>query len=270
MTPHPWCRLLLTSILGLLLAQGRVASAQNADPADKQQIIETIRFEGVKGLNEEELRANLGLKVKGAYDEDALKSDKRIIERSLQDQGYPFAKIQKVSGKLGPAGHLILAFVIDSGDLYHIAEVKLTGNEAFKSRELAPKTHVTAGKIYSGSDIDADIKMIYAFYGDRGYADATLEVQMRALGKGSARITYDITEGKKSLLQAIQISGNAKVKEEDIRKEFKLASGDVFNTVLIEQGRQALLKTGLFETVEVSTLEAKPGYKNLEVTVVEK
>ena len=131
-------------------------------------------------------------------------------------------------------------------------------------------TNATAGKIYSGSDIKADEKMITHFYGARGYADATVETQLLEVRRGLMRTTYDITERKKSLFQAIQISGNAKVKEEDIRKEFKLASGDVFNTALIEQGRQALLKTGLFETVEVSTLEAKPGYKNLEVTVVEK
>ncbi len=254
----------------MLLAQGRVASAQNPDSVDKQQIIEAIRFEGVKGLDEEELRSKMGLKAKVAYDEDALKSDKLVIERSLQDQGYPFVRVQKVSGKLGPAGHLILTFVIDSGDLYHIAEVKLIGNEAFKSREIAPATHATAGKIYSGSDIKADEKMITHFYGARGYADATVETQLLEVRRGSMRTTYDITERKKSLFQAIQISGNAKVKEEDIRKEFKLASGDVFNTVLIEQCRQALMQTGLFESVEISTPDAKPGFKNLVVTVVEK
>ena len=270
MTSHPWCRLLLTPILGMLLAQSRVASAQNADPVEKQQIIEAIRFEGLKGLSEEALRSKLGLKAKGAYDEATFKSYKRIIELSLQDQGYTYVRIQEVRGKLGEAGHLILTFVIDSGPLYHIAEVKLTGNQAFNASEIAPTTHTAAGKIYSISDIYADEKMIFEFYGARGYADATLSIQMLVLAKGSARITYEIAEGKKSLLQAIQISGNAKVKEEDIRKEFKLAAGDVFNTVLIEQGRQALLKTGLFETVEVSTPEAKPGFKNLEVTVVEK
>ena len=206
MTPHPWCRLLLTPILGMLLAQGRVASAQNPDSVDKQQIIEAIRFEGVKGLDEEELRSKMGLKAKGAYDEDALKSDKRIIERSLQDQGYTYVRIQEVRGKLGPAGHLILTFVINAGGLYHIAEVKLTGNQAFKSREIVPKTQTTAGKLYSGSDLTADEKMINNFYGAHGYADAIVEIHLLEVGRGLVRINYIIDEGKKSLLQAIQIS----------------------------------------------------------------
>ena len=254
----------------MLFTQSLAAWAQKPDGVDKKQVIEAIRFEGVKDLNVEALRSKLGLKEKGVYDEDTLNADVTIIERSLQDQGYPNAKMQKVDGKLGEAGRLILTFVIDSGELYHIGEVKLTGNQVFNSKELAPKTHATVGKIYSASDLDADIKMIYQFYSARGYADAALYVQMQGIGKGSFRITYEIDEGKKSLLQDIQISGNAKVKEEVIRKEFKLASGEVFNLVRIEQGRQALLKSGLFETVEVSTPEAKPGFKNLEVTVVEK
>ena len=270
MTPHPWCRLLLTPILGMLLAQGMVARAQTPDATDKQQIIESIRFEGVKGLNEEAMRSKLGLKEKGPYDEDTLNSDVTIIENSLRDQGYPYVRIQNARGRLVKEGRLILTFVVECGDLCHISEVKLTGNKIFASREIAPTTHVTVGKIYSVSEIKADEKMITGFYGARGYADATVETSLFEVIRDSLRIQYHISEGKKFLLQAIQISGNTKVKEEDIRNEFKLASGDVFNTVLIEQGRQALLKAGLFETVEVSTPDAKPGFKSLEITVVEK
>lgn len=56
-----------------------------------------------------------------------------------------------------------------------------------------------------------------------------------------------------------------------IRKEFKLAAGDVYNTVLIEQGRQALLKTGLFERVETDSIPTdKEGFRELRITVVKK
>lgn len=80
MTPYPWCRLFLTSILGMLLAQSMVAWAQNPDSVDKPRIIEAIRFEGVKDLNEEELRSKLELKEKGIYDEEIQISDESIIK----------------------------------------------------------------------------------------------------------------------------------------------------------------------------------------------
>ena len=254
----------------MLLAQGRVASAQNVAPADKQQIIETIRFEGVKGLNEEELRANLGLKVKGIYDEEVQYADEILIKRSLWEQGYVYADIHEVRTELGSAGRIIVVFVIKAGESYRVSEVKLTGNEAFKFTEIAPTTQATAGKLYSRSSIQADEEMIFYFYGSRGFVDATVYTHLLEVGRGSIKVTYEITEGQKYLLQAIQISGNVKVKEEAIRKRFKLDSGDAINYFLVDQGRQELLKTGRFESVQVSTPEAKPGYKNIEVIVVEK
>ena len=270
MTSHPWCRLLLTLILGMLLAQGRVASAQNADPADKQQIIEAIRFEGVKGLNEDALRAKLGLEEKGSYDEEVQYADETLIKRSLWEQGYVYADIPQVRTDRGTDGRIIVVFVIEAGNIYRVSEVKLTGNEAFKSKEIAPTTQATAGKLYSHSSIKADEEMITSFYGARGYLEMFVHTSVREVGGDSVRIEYVITERKKSLLQAIQISGNVKVKAEAIRKRFKLAPGDAINYFLVEQGRQELLKTGRFESVQVSTPEARPGYKNLEVTVVEK
>lgn len=271
MTPLSWCPRLVAPFLGMIFMPSLTAWAESPDGVDKKQVIEAIRFEGVKDLDAEAMRSKLGLKEKGIYDEDTLNADVTIIENSLRDQGYPYVRIQKVRGKLGEDGRLILTFVMEYGDLCHIAEVKLAGNKAFTSREIAPKTHTTVGKIYSHSDLNADEKMIIGFYGARGYADATVEISLMEVARNSLRIQYEITEGKEYQFQAIHISGNAHVKEEVIRKEFKIAPGDIFNTALIERGRQALLRTGLFETVDVSsTKAAKPGFKNLEVTVVEK
>lgn len=264
-------RRLVTAFLGMLLAQSMVASAQNPDPEDKQQIIEAIRFEGGKDLNEEELRSKLRLKEKGIYNEEIQLSDETIIKRSLWDQGYVYADIHKVRTEPGDGDRLIVVFVIDAGDIYRVSEVKLTGIQAFNAQEVAPTTNVTAGKLYSHSSILADEKMIRDFYGARGYPDMLVHTSVREAGRDSVRIDYMITEGEKFLLQAIQVSGNVRIKEEAIRKRFKLASGDVLNMSLIEQGREALRRTGVFESVDVIIRHsAKPGFRELVVTVVEK
>ncbi len=239
--------------------------------AGDEKVIESIGFEGVKGLNAEEMRSKLGLKEGGIYDEDTLNSDAEIVEKSLRDQGYTYVKLKDVRGDLAKDDRMKLVFVIDSGDLYRVNELELTGNETFTSKQIAPTTRAVVGQLYSGSALEQDRRMITRFYGARGYADAAVETSIREIGKGSLRVQYEIDEGKKSLLREVRISGNGSVKEEDIRKEFKLAPGDVFNTVLIEEGRQALLRTGLFEAVEVEGIPAaKPGFKDLQITVEEK
>ena len=255
----------------MLLAQGVAAWAQNPDSVDKQQVIEAIRFEGVKDLNEKALRSKLELKEKGIYDEEIQFSDENIIKRSLWDQGYVYADIHKVRTEPAGAGRLIVVFVIEAGDIYRVSEVKLTGIQAFNAKEIAPATNVAVGEIYSHSSILADEKMISDFYGARGYLDMSVHTSVREGGRDSVRIDYMITEGEKFLLQAIQVSGNVRIKEEAIRKRFNLASGDVLNMALIEQGREALRRTGVFESVDVIIRHsAKPGFRGLEIFVVEK
>ncbi|WP_395740178.1 FtsQ-type POTRA domain-containing protein [Prosthecobacter sp.] len=273
MIANLWHRLLVTLFLGLLIALSPATQAQKPDPNQEisNKVIAAIRFEGFKNLDAEEMRSKLELKEGGLFDEDTLKSNVLIIEKSLRERGYMYVQVKEVRAEPVKDDRLKLVFVIDSGDLYRVNELKLTGNDTFTSNQIAPTTHVVVGKLYSGSALEQDREMITSFYGARGYADASVEISSMEMGKGSLRMEYHIDEGKKSLLQEVRISGNSNVKAEEIRKEFRLAPGDVFNTVLIEKGRQALLRTGLFKTVEVSGVPAaKPGFKDLEITVKEK
>jgi outer membrane protein insertion porin family len=264
-------RRISTFIIGMLLAQGVGAWSQSPEPADTKKIIESIRFEGIKNLDAGKMRSKLVLKEKAVFDASLVDADAETIERSLRDQGYVYARIDKVRGDVIKPDRIVLIFAINSGEVYYVSEIKVIGNHAFSAKQITPSTHVVVGQLFCGSAIKEEEKMIQDFYGERGYADVRLEISIWEVAKDKVRLQYDIKEGVKSRLQGVKISGNTKVKEDVIRKEFKLAPGDVFNTVLIEQGRQALLKTGLFESVGAEgTAVVKQGFKDLTITVVEK
>jgi outer membrane protein insertion porin family len=59
--------------------------------------------------------------------------------------------------------------------------------------------------------------------------------------------------------------------DEVIRREFRLAEGDAFNTALLRRSRQRIQDLGFFETVELRTLPgSSPDRTRLEVEVAEK
>ena len=61
-------------------------------------------------------------------------------------------------------------------------------------------------------------------------------------------VTYQINEGQRVYVERIDISGNLRTLDEVIRREFRLAEGDAFNTALLRRSQQRLRNLGFFET----------------------
>ena len=64
-------------------------------------------------------------------------------------------------------------------------------------------------------------------------------------------LTYVINEGPRVYVERIDIVGNVRTLDEVIRREFRLAEGDAFNTALLRRSRQRIQDLGFFETVEL-------------------
>lgn len=244
-----------------------------------RNIINAIHFEGLTALKEKQVRAKMKLKVRqfyhlwgqaGKLDNEVLQSDIRAIERTVQDQGYVYAKVVQVRREPVKGDRVNLIFVIDEGRRYAVAGVALEGNTVFTKEELAPALRIASGKAYSASHIADDEKMIADYYGSRGYADAHVETSVIQAGKDTVNVVYRVSEGEKSVVRMINIAGNEKTKDKVIRREVKVAPGDDFNTVRVEKTRNTLRQMGYFSQVDVRPAPTgTPGYKDLQIDVKE-
>ena len=83
-------------------------------------------------------------------------------------------------------------------------------------------------------------------------------------------VTFDIQEGPRVYVERINISGNTRTLDKVIRREFRLAEGDAFNTAKVRRSQERLRNLGFFEKVDVSAAPGSaPDKTNLEVQVVE-
>lgn len=242
-------------------------------------IINDIRFEGNSAVSSRKLRTKLKSREHhfwnlwgkaGKLNSQNLQEDIKIIEQAIQDEGYVYAKVTEVRREPISNKKIDLVFVIYEGGKYNVSAVSVTGNSIFTQEALMPGIQTEANFPYVGSYVRADEKMIKDYYGSRGYADARVDTSILETGPGLVSVVYSITEGTKSYINKVNISGNSVTEDQVIRRELPFAPGEELNTVKIEAGKKRLENMNYFSSVDVrNTPSVNEGYKDIDVNVAE-
>jgi outer membrane protein insertion porin family len=248
-------------------------------------LIGDIRFEGNNAISSRTLKGKIKSKEKtfyrlwgkvGKLDNQTVIDDVKIIEQAFQDEGYVYAKVGYRREPIDEKSTSLI-FEINEGGKFDVASVDLQGITVFTKDELTPAIRTESGFAYSGTDVRGDEKMILDYYGSRGYADARVDTQLTDAGPGKLNVVYAVTEGTKSFIRKVNISGNMKTKDEVIRRELPFAPGDPLNTVQLETAQTTLENMNYFEGKgEANPLTIRPvatevdGFKDVEVNVAEK
>jgi outer membrane protein insertion porin family len=242
-------------------------------------IINDIRFEGNTALSARKLRSKLKSREHhfwnlwgkaGKLNSQDMQEDIKIIEQAFQDEGYVYVKVIEVRREPVSAKKMDLVFVINEGGKYDVAGVSISGNTVFTQEALNQGIKTEPNFPYVGSFVRADEKMIQDYYGSRGYADARVETSILDAGPGLVTVAYNITEGTKSYISKVNISGNSVTEDEVIRREMPFAPGEELNTVKIAAGKSRLENLNYFSAVDVrNTPSVVEGYKDVDINVVE-
>ncbi|MCB1277189.1 outer membrane protein assembly factor BamA [Prosthecobacter sp.] len=242
-------------------------------------IIHDIRFEGNTAIKSRVLRGKIKSKEhhvwnlwgkKGKLNNQDLQEDIKNLEQAFQDQGYVYAKVTEIRREPVSAKQMDLVYVINEGAKYDVSGVNLSGNTIFTQDALMAGIKTEPGFPYVGSFVKADEKMIQDYYGSRGYADARVETSILEAGPGQVTVAYHITEGTKSYISKVNISGNSVTKDEVIRRELPFAPGEELNTVKIAAGKSRLENLNYFSMVDIrNTPSIAEGYKDVDINVAE-
>src|SRR5690606_32161115 len=84
-------------------------------------------------------------------------------------------------------------------------------------------------------------------------------------------VTFEIGEGPRVYVDRIEIEGNVRTLDRVLRREFRIAEGDAFNTEKLRQTRQRLINLGYFEKVDITNLPTdQPDRTTINVSVEER
>ena len=192
------------------------------------------------------------------YDPDRLTFDRELLRRFYLANGYVDFRVISAGAELTPdRSDFIITFSLEEGERYRVAALDIRSElRDLAPEDLRPIVEIEAGDWYDADQVEEAVLALTEVVGSRGYAfvDVRPEVEPDREAR-TVDVTFEVGEGPRVYVERIDIVGNVRTIDEVIRREFRLAEGDAFNTALIRRSRQRIMNLGFFNRVDIETSE---------------
>ncbi|MBP6821198.1 MAG: translocation/assembly module TamB domain-containing protein [Acidobacteria bacterium] len=235
--------------------------------------LKEIRIEGTKLISWQDLRGDLqsqieskvggipflknipyiGGTVRGLTSNSRLSSDEEYIRRYLVDVGYRNAHVKSRLAVRPDSDDLIVIYDVEEGQQSDIADVVLRGNSTITASELRQAVPVQKDEAFSLTRARLGAQAIKRLYAERGFLEATAEMQIVELDEDSVQLVYQISEGSRAIISRIDIKGTTKTGHGWIRRYLDFKPGEVLTPTKIAQTQRDLYATNAFREVAIRT-----------------
>jgi outer membrane protein insertion porin family len=193
------------------------------------------------------------------YDPDRLDYDREVLRQFYLAEGYADFRVISAVAELTPdQKDFFLTMVVEEGEIYTFGELKVESDiEELDSASFERMLLMRKGDIYNAKTIEDTIDYMTQAAGSRGFA--FLDVRPRISRDKEARelnITFHVLESPRTYVERITLNGNVRTLDKVIRREFRLAEGDAFNTLRVDRSENRLNQLGFFRAV---TIEREQG-----------
>ena len=229
--------------------------------------VKEVRFIGNANLSTDELHKVMQtreggllsfLSDAGTYRDEALQRDLQALQALYLDRGYVTIKVGTPSVALSPDRRWIYVTIpVEEGEQYTIGKIAFDGQLLDQQARLRGLLRTKSGRIFSRSDVAADLFAIGDVYKDLGHAYANVTPLTNTdPEKRIVDLTFEVQPGKVVSFERIEIVGNEKTRDKVIRRELRVYEGERFSGTGMRNSRQRVNALGFFESAEITT---KPG-----------
>lgn len=245
-------------------------------------LIKDIRFEGNAKIAAKKLKKVMETNEKGifswltgsgTYKEEVLNNDVNMISDLYFNSGYVNVKVGEPTVNVLPdKSGLEVVIGITEGEQFKTGTLGFKGDLLEDEAALMKLLKLESGTVFSRADLRGDVFTLTDRYADKGYAFANVTPLSKVNGEAKTiDITFDMEKGEKVFIDRINIAGNVKTRDKVIRREMKLAEGDLYSATALRRSKQSLMNLGFFEEANVATAKGRADNKlNLNVDVKEK
>lgn len=194
------------------------------------------------------------------YDPDRLAYDQQKLRQFYLTEGYADFRVISAVAELTPDRRdFIVTYVVEEGERYHFGSVDLTSQlRDVKPEDFRKIIRITPGDWYNAKLVEDTIDELTSAIGLLGYAFADVRPEFdRDKDKKVMNITFHINETPRVYVESVTINGNTRTQDKVIRREFRLAEGDAFNSVKVKRSRDRIQSLGFFQ--EKLEVQQKPG-----------
>ena len=217
--------------------------------------ITEINLDGNKAIQSEQLLDALtdnGLSEGQIFRQSILEGMAQELQRQYVSQGRYGAVVTTDVEEL-PRNRVAINIDIDEGSVAKIRHINIIGNKSFSEKELREDfelnetgfwSWLTSNDKYSREKLTGDIETLETWYLDRGYLAFEIKNTQVSVSpnKESVYITINIDEGETYEISEIELSGELKLPESEIRSMILMAKGMRFSQALMTTSSELITR----------------------------
>ncbi|MDQ3078073.1 MAG: outer membrane protein assembly factor BamA [Pseudomonadota bacterium] len=176
-------------------------------PTASSGTIRSIAVSGAERLEPETIRSYANLAPGQSYTAETLDTALKALYATEL-----FADVQFLGADTG-------AIVIQVRENPVINRIVLEGNKRIKDDKIQPEIRLAPRQIFTRSKVRADVDRIIELYKRQGRFAATVEPKIVQLDQNRVDLVFEISEGDKSKVRAINLIGNDQFSDNRLQKE---------------------------------------------------
>jgi outer membrane protein insertion porin family len=226
--------------------------------------IQRINFIGNQIFSDRKLRGVVATKEtrfyrfltsNDTYDPDRITFDRELLRRFYLSEGYADFRVVSVNADLSPDREgFYVTIAMEEGQRFRIGEVSVDSTvRDLNSEQLAGVVEIQPGDIYNADKIEVAVEDLSFSVGQLGYAFVDIRPRVNIdREKQSIDVTFEMNEGPRVYIERVNITGNIRTLDKVIRRQFRLAEGDAFDTAKLRASRRNVRALGFFRDVQIS------------------
>ncbi|MDW7711941.1 MAG: outer membrane protein assembly factor BamA, partial [Deferrisomatales bacterium] len=204
----------------------------------------------------------------GTFTDTDLERDREVIRSHYLNRGFVDVEVREPLVALTPDRRwLRIDIPVSEGEPHTIGRVTFSGDLDFPEETLRKAAGLTEGDTFRSDDFRKAHQGLTDLYADIGYAfvdvDPMTQVDPEAR---TLDLDFAIRKGDLVYLGRIEVRGNTKSRDRVVRREARLAEGDLYNGTAIQRTRRRIENLGFFEKVNLTT-HRRPGTNLLDVDI---
>ena len=194
-----------------------------------------------------------------SYDPDRLAFDQQKLRQFYLTEGYADFRVVSAVAELTPDKRdFIITYVVEEGERYKFGDVSVESQiRDFDNDAMTARLAMSTGDWYDAKQVEDTVEQLAELAGTFGYAFADVSPQF---SRNAEDLTMDVTfalrEAPRVYVERIDVNGNTLTQDKVIRREFRLAEGDAFNSLSVARSAARINSLGYFqENFEINQVE---------------
>ncbi|MCE5194391.1 MAG: outer membrane protein assembly factor BamA [Nitrospiraceae bacterium] len=232
----------------------------------RQITINNVEFKGIT-LPATKLKEIMSLREGELYNSDFIDPDVKTLTELYNALGYLDVNISdpeiKIKDNLAD-----IYIVINENARISIESIEIKGSKLVTKDEINKAILLKPGDPYNEVDVSDTRYKIIDLYGNRGFVNTKIDIKQEISDKG-VKIIFEISEKPPAFFGSTVISGNSTTNYEVIKREIRFERGSPFSYGLLNKTRQRLYKLGLFNDVDMESIDRDDNIKDTHIKLKE-